>query len=129
MSGHPGSSSVGGIWWARGAVPVEVVMDPERDPDNPGDRAPEQCAEGQHHAQCAWCADPAICSLDEDDDPICRECWETKYPSSEWGCLPEEEDYSEEETVVGTVAAQCARAARLKREAEDRANFEEKERD
>ena len=41
----------------------------------------------------------------------------------------EVEDYSEEETVVGTVAAQCARAARLEREAKDRADFEEGQRD
>ena len=41
----------------------------------------------------------------------------------------EGEDYSEEETVVGTIAAQCARAARLEREAKDRADFEEGQRD
>jgi hypothetical protein len=41
----------------------------------------------------------------------------------------EEEDYSEEETVVGVIAAQCARAARLKREEEDRADYEERQRD
>jgi hypothetical protein len=41
----------------------------------------------------------------------------------------EPEDYSEEETVVGVIAAQCARAARLKREEEDRADYEERQRD
>jgi hypothetical protein len=85
---------------------------------------------------CLVCDEWRPCREDHYEDDYCREDWAEQYPGVPWGEDPRPEtdepapDYSEEETVVGVVAAACARAARLDREAKDRADyFEDRERD